>query len=77
MAYGARHSGRLALAGAWVVVTASDVITFLINQQPSIWEIPRPWPLAALGWVYPALGLVTLAATPALLRTGQRSGVAL
>ena len=77
MAYGARHSGRLALAGAWVVVTASDVITFLINQQPSIWEIPRPWPLAALGWVYPALGLVTLAATPALLRTKQRSGVAL
>jgi alpha-1,2-mannosyltransferase len=77
MAYGAKHSARLALAAAWVVVTAADVITFLINQQPSIWEIPRPWPLSVLGWVYPALGLVTLAATPHLLRTGQRSGVAL
>jgi alpha-1,2-mannosyltransferase len=74
MAYGARH---LALTVAWVVATGSDVITFLINQQPSIWEIPRPWPLAALGWVYPALGLLTLAAVPKLLRVGQRAEVAL
>ncbi|GGU27722.1 glycosyltransferase 87 family protein [Lentzea flava] len=74
MAYGARHA---ALAVAWVVVTGSDVITFLINQQPSIWEIPRPWPLAALGWAYPALGLLTLAAVPKLLRVGQRAEVAL
>ncbi|PWK83631.1 alpha-1,2-mannosyltransferase [Lentzea atacamensis] len=74
LAYGARH---LALAVAWVVVTGSDVITFLINQQPSIWDIPRPWPLAALGWVYPALGLLTLAAVPRLLRVGRRAEVAL
>ena len=58
-------------------VTGADVITFLINQQPSIWDIPRPWPLALLGWVYPALGLLTLAAMPKLLRVGQRAGVAL
>ena len=74
MAYGAKH---LELTVAWVVATGSDVITFLINQQPSIWEVPRPWPLAALGWVYPALGLLTLAAMPKLLRVGQRAEVAL
>ena len=75
--YGATHPARLAIAAAWVVVTGADVITFLIDQQPSIWEIPRPWPLSALGWVYPALGLLTLAATPALLRVRQRAEVAL
>ena len=52
---------NLVLAGVWVVAVCSDVITVLIDLQPSIWEIPRPWPLAALGWVYPALALVTLA----------------
>jgi alpha-1,2-mannosyltransferase len=77
MAYGAKHPARLALAGAWLLVTLTDVITFLIDQQPSIWEIPRPWPLAVLGWVYPVLGLATLAATPYLLRTRERSGVPL
>ncbi|WP_330277036.1 mannosyltransferase [Lentzea sp. NBC_00516] len=62
------HGRRnLVLAGVWVVAVVSDVITILINLQPSIWEIPRPWPLAALGWVYPALALLTLALTPKLL----------
>ncbi|SFQ96161.1 alpha-1,2-mannosyltransferase [Lentzea waywayandensis] len=62
------HGRRnLLLAGVWVVAVASDVITILINLQPSIWEIPRPWPLAALGWIYPALALLTLALTPKLL----------
>ncbi|ANZ39088.1 mannosyltransferase [Lentzea guizhouensis] len=63
------HGPRPVLALPWVVVTGADLVTFLVNQQPSIWEIPRPWPLAALGWAYPALGLLTLAATPRLLRT--------
>ncbi|SDF34699.1 alpha-1,2-mannosyltransferase [Lentzea fradiae] len=56
------------LAVVWVVATGSDLITVLIDSQPSIWEIPRPWPLAALGWVYPALALLTLAVVPKLLR---------
>ncbi|WP_394620673.1 mannosyltransferase [Lentzea sp. JNUCC 0626] len=56
---------NLVLAGVWAVAVLSDVITVLINLQPSIWEIPRPWPLALLGWVYPALALVTLAVTGA------------
>ncbi|MFC6089917.1 mannosyltransferase [Saccharothrix lopnurensis] len=64
----------VALAAAWVVVTGADLITFLIDQQPSIWEIPRPWPLAALGWAYPALGLLTLAVVPRLLRGGGQAG---
>jgi len=70
--YGIRQRHAQVLAVVWVVATGSDVITFLINQQPSIWEIPRPWPLAALGWVYPALALITLAATPVLLRDQER-----
>ncbi|MFS8096758.1 glycosyltransferase 87 family protein [Lentzea alba] len=77
VAYGATGRGRLAIAAAWVVVTGVDVITFLIDQQPSIWEIPRPWPLAVLGWVYPALGLLTLAAVPKLLRAESRADAAL
>ncbi|HEX7306238.1 mannosyltransferase [Lentzea sp.] len=56
------------LAVVWVVAIGSDLITVLIDLQPSIWEIPRPWPLAALGWLYPALALLTLAVTPKLLR---------
>ncbi|MET9227864.1 mannosyltransferase [Lentzea sp. NPDC003310] len=52
---------NLVLAGVWAVAVLSDLITVLIDLQPSIWEIPRPWPLAALGWLYPALALVTLA----------------
>jgi alpha-1,2-mannosyltransferase len=71
--YAAAGRGALALAGAWVVVTGADLVTFLIEQQPSIWEIPRPWPLAALGWAYPALGLLNLAATPTLLRTTSKA----
>jgi alpha-1,2-mannosyltransferase len=68
------HGRRnLVLAGVWVVAVASDVITILIDQQPSIWEIPRPWPLAALGWVYPALALITLVAAPKLLRPIQKA----
>ncbi|GAA1275481.1 glycosyltransferase 87 family protein [Saccharothrix xinjiangensis] len=61
----------LSVAAAWVVVTGADLITFLIDQQPSIWEVPRPWPLAALGWAYPALGLLSLAVMPRLLRGGR------
>ncbi|KJK50723.1 hypothetical protein UK23_09625 [Lentzea aerocolonigenes] len=77
MVYGVEHRARKWLAVAWVVVVASDIITFLIVMQPSIWEIPRPWPLALLGWVYPALGLATLAVAPTLLKTEERTEVAL
>ncbi|MDT7790078.1 MAG: alpha,2-mannosyltransferase [Pseudonocardiales bacterium] len=77
MVYGVQHRVRTWLAVAWVVVVASDVISFLIYMQPTIWEIPRPWPLALLGWVYPALGLVTLAVAPTLLKTEKRTEVAL
>ncbi|QQQ78921.1 mannosyltransferase [Saccharothrix sp. 6-C] len=71
--YGARRSWPVqAVAAAWVVVTGADLITFLIDQQPTIWEIPRPWPLAALGWCYPLLGLLTLAVIPSGLRGDTR-----
>ncbi|WP_143022710.1 mannosyltransferase [Lentzea jiangxiensis] len=66
------HRDRV-LAAVWVVAVCSDIITFLIDRQPSIWEIPRPWPLAALGWVYPALALITLAVTPKLLQTTRKA----
>ncbi|SER71642.1 alpha-1,2-mannosyltransferase [Lentzea xinjiangensis] len=64
-----------ALAAVWALAVGSDLITFLIDLQPSIWEIPRPWPLAVLGWVYPALALVTLALTPRLLRAEDRTAL--
>jgi len=49
-------------AAAWAVVAASFVISFLLRAQPTIWVIPRPWYLSALGWVYPVCAVLTLLA---------------
>lgn len=57
-----------ALAGGTVVVLAVDVITDLLERQPTIWEIPRPWPEAVAGTVYPVLALALLA----VVITGSR-----
>lgn len=57
-----------ALAGGTVVVLAVDVITDLLERQPTIWEFPRPWPEAVAGTVYPVLALALLA----LVITGSR-----
>ena len=68
--YGRAAGGRLVTVTAvlWLVGTASFLISFLLQAQPSIWIIPRPWYLSALGWVYPALGLLTLVTIVVALR---------
>ncbi|HWE90133.1 MAG TPA: mannosyltransferase [Pseudonocardiaceae bacterium] len=60
--YGRAAGGRLVIvtAGLWILATGSFLISFLLKAQESIWLIPRPWYFSALGWVYPAIGLLTL-----------------
>ncbi|MBP2340869.1 alpha-1,2-mannosyltransferase [Saccharothrix coeruleofusca] len=70
-----RGGHRLCAVAAWVWVVAigSFLISFLLRVQPSIWTIPRPWYYSALGWVYPAAGVLTLVAIAVALR-GRQGG---
>ncbi|MDU0293121.1 mannosyltransferase [Saccharothrix longispora] len=67
-AYRARHVLATVTAFAWVAAIGSYLISFLLNAQPSIWIIPRPWYYSALGWVYPAVGVLTLVTIAVVLR---------
>ena len=49
-------------AGLWVLLTGGYLISFLLLAQPNIWDFPRPWYFVALGWGYPAAGMLTLVA---------------
>ncbi|GGM69286.1 polyprenol-phosphate-mannose-dependent alpha-(1-2)-phosphatidylinositol pentamannoside mannosyltransferase [Longimycelium tulufanense] len=74
-----RHPLARAAVAAWVLAVGTFVITFLLDQQPTIWTIPRPWYLSALGWAYPLCSLLTLGAVAALaplraLRPRSRPG---
>jgi alpha-1,2-mannosyltransferase len=62
--YGRAAGGKLVTITAivWLVAVGSFVISFLLVLQSSIWVISRPWYASALGWVYPACGLLTLVA---------------
>ncbi|MDQ1181020.1 MULTISPECIES: mannosyltransferase [unclassified Rhodococcus (in: high G+C Gram-positive bacteria)] len=51
--------GARVLAGYWLVVTLIGVPWILSFEQPSIWDISRPWPLALAGSVY-AVGTLAL-----------------
>ncbi|GAA3459737.1 mannosyltransferase [Saccharothrix longispora] len=66
--YRARHVLATVTAFAWVAAIGSYLISFLLNAQPSIWVIPRPWYYSALGWVYPAVGVLTLVTIAVVLR---------
>ncbi|MGW4111751.1 mannosyltransferase [Actinosynnema sp. NPDC004786] len=70
--YSARHRLAAVTAVAWLLAIGSYLISFLLNAQPSIWIIPRPWHQSALGWVYPAVGVLTLVTIAVVLR-GRRS----
>lgn len=59
-------------AAGWTLATGSFLISYLLRVQPSIWYIPRPWYLAALGWAYPACGLLTLLAIGVTLQQRGR-----
>ncbi|MEU5691561.1 mannosyltransferase [Actinosynnema sp. NPDC020468] len=69
--YRAEHRLARITAGAWVLAVGSYLISILLKVQPSIWIIERPWYWAALGWVYPAVGLLTLVAIAVELRVKQ------
>ncbi|AXX28064.1 mannosyltransferase [Actinosynnema pretiosum subsp. pretiosum] len=69
LTYRATHRLATTAAWVWLVAVGSYLISFLLMAQESIWIIPRPWHLSALGWVYPAAGLLTLVAVVVELRS--------
>ncbi|QFZ16729.1 mannosyltransferase [Saccharothrix syringae] len=73
--YGVRHRLAAIAAAAWLAAIGSYLISFLLNAQPSIWVVSRPWYYSALGWVYPAVGVLTLVTVAVVLRprSGSRS----
>ena len=68
--YGRAAGGRLVVTTAivWLLATGSFVISFLLELQPSIWVISRPWYASALGWIYPVCGMLTLITIAVALR---------
>jgi alpha-1,2-mannosyltransferase len=62
LCYGRTAGHRLGTATVivWIVATGSYLVSLLLTLQPSIWVIPRPWYLSALGWVYPVCAVLTL-----------------
>lgn len=73
--YGKASTNRLVRTTAvlWILAVGSFLISLLLIAQESIWIIPRPWYLSALGWVYPACGLLTLVAIAVGLRARTSS----
>jgi alpha-1,2-mannosyltransferase len=60
----------------WCPIMFWDVIAFQLDRQPTIWTIPRPGYLSAIGWAYPALALLTLAVIPFVVKAVARRGPA-
>ncbi|MEU4761698.1 glycosyltransferase 87 family protein [Actinosynnema sp. NPDC023794] len=56
----------------WCPIMFWDVIAFQLDRQPTIWTIPRPGYLSAIGWAYPALALLTLAVIPFVVKAVAR-----
>jgi len=57
-----------AAALLWLLLLGSYLVPLLVNAQPTIWTIPRPWYLSAPGWAYPAGAVLTLVAIAVTLR---------
>lgn len=70
--HGTAHRLAKVTAVAWLAAIGSYLISFLLIVQPTIWVIPRPWHQSALGWVYPAVGLLTLVTVAVVLRSRER-----
>ncbi len=68
LVYGVRNRLATVTAWAWLLAIGSYLISILLIAQESIWIIPRPWYLSLLGWVYPAVGLLTLVTIAVALR---------
>ncbi len=73
LVHAAKHRLATVTAVAWVLAIGSYLISFLLKAQPSIWVIPRPWYYSALGWVYPAVGVLTLVTIAVVLRSRRPS----
>jgi alpha-1,2-mannosyltransferase len=73
--HGTAHRLAKVTAVAWLAAIGSYLISILLIEQESIWVIPRPWHLSLLGWVYPAVGLLTLVTVAVALRAGSRERV--
>ncbi|RKT52600.1 mannosyltransferase [Saccharothrix australiensis] len=72
---GVRHRLATVTAWAWLLAIGSYLISFLLKAQESIWITSRPWYLSLLGWVYPAVGLLTLVTIAVVLRERSRERV--
>lgn len=74
--YGRAAGGRLVTVTAvlWLLAVGSYLISVLLNLQNSIWVVSRPWYASALGWVYPACGLLTLVTIAVALHRRQALG---
>jgi alpha-1,2-mannosyltransferase len=74
--YGRAAGGRLVTVTAvlWLLAVGSYLISVLLNLQNSIWVVSRPWYASALGWVYPACGLLTLVTIAVALHRRQAVG---
>ncbi|MER5269015.1 mannosyltransferase [Actinosynnema sp. NPDC002837] len=68
LVYAAKHRLATITAVAWILAIGSYLISFLLKTQPSIWIVSRPWYYSALGWVYPAVGVLTLVTVAVVLR---------
>ena len=73
LVHAAEHRLAKVTAVAWLLAIGSYLISFLLKAQPSIWIIPRPWYYSALGWVYPAVGVLTLVTIAVVLRARKPS----
>ncbi|HEX5401986.1 MAG TPA: mannosyltransferase [Pseudonocardiaceae bacterium] len=72
--YGRPAGSRLVTTTAivWLLATGSYLISFLLELQPSIWVISRPWYASALGWIYPVCGMLTLITIAVALHKQRR-----
>jgi alpha-1,2-mannosyltransferase len=57
-----------AAALLWLLLVGSYLVPLLVNAQPTIWTIPRPWYLSAPGWAYPVAATLTMVAMAVTLR---------
>lgn len=64
----AHHFLGRAAALLWLLLVGSYLVPLLVNAQPTIWTIPRPWYLSVPGWAYPVAAALTLVAVAVTLR---------
>jgi alpha-1,2-mannosyltransferase len=69
----AREAVVKSAALLWTLLVGSYLIPLLVNAQPTIWTIPRPWYLSAPGWAYPVAAGLTLVAVAMTVQRPARA----